>query len=110
MSRATDTFRQSPCFHNCAQAVANKWSHLYPNPSTILDELSMSGSGRAEGGYCGALVAAQMALPQHKDSITAEFEKRVGHVKCREIKTLTKTPCPQCVDIADELVEKFHNA
>lgn len=110
MTRALDTFRVPPCFHNCAQAVANKWSALYPNPETILNDLSLSGSGRAEGGFCGALVAAQLALPDKKEAITAEFQKRVGYTLCREIKMLSKTPCPKCVDIADDLVEEFRNA
>ena len=107
MSKATDTFRTQPWCHNCAQAVANKWASLYPNPSTILDELAMSGSGRAEGGYCGALIAAQKALPAHREDITAEFERLVGGLTCKDIKMRAKTPCPTCVDIADQLIEKF---
>jgi len=107
--KATDTFRTQPWCHNCAQAVANKWSSLYPNPDGILSELALSGSGRAEGGLCGALYAAQKALPQHRDELTAEFEKRVGGLVCREIKSKAKTPCPMCVDIADGLIEEFLN-
>lgn len=105
--KATDTFRTPPLCHNCAQAVAYKWSQLYPSPSTIIDELAMSGSGRAEGGLCGALLAAQKAVPQHATEIAAEFEKRVGGKICREIKAIAKTPCPVCVDIADQLVEEY---
>jgi len=105
--KAIDTFRTQPWCHNCAQAVANKWCNLYPTPSTILEELSMSGSGRAEGGVCGALYAAQKALPQQAKEITAEFEKRVGGITCRDIKMQAKTPCPRCVDIADTIIEEF---
>ncbi|MCQ2228464.1 MAG: C-GCAxxG-C-C family protein [Bacteroidales bacterium] len=105
--KATDTFRTQPWCHNCAQAVANKWCNLYPSPSTILDELALSGSGRAEGGLCGALVAAQKALPQHAEEITKAFEEKVGGLLCRDIKLMAKTPCPECVNTADILIEEF---
>lgn len=107
--KATDTFRAQPWCHNCAQAVANKWCNLYPNPNDIVGKLALSGSGRADGGLCGALFAAQKALPQHSDAITVEFEKRVGYVLCRDIKTKAKISCPTCVDIADQLIEEFLN-
>lgn len=107
MTKATDTFRKQPWCHNCAQAVANKWCQLYSNPQTILTDLSMAAGGKAEGGICGALFAAQKALPQYADELTDEFRERVGATTCAEIKRIAKTPCPACVDIADNLVDEF---
>lgn len=107
MNKATDTFRKQPWCHNCAQAVAYKWKNIYKSPDTIMDDLAFSGSGRAEGGLCGALVAAIKALPDHEEELTQEFAKRVGATKCMEIKMQAKTPCPKCVDMADDLIDEY---
>ncbi len=107
MGKATDTFRKLPWCHNCAQAVANNWRHLYDNPDTILDELAMKGTGRAEGGICGALYAAQKALPQFEKEITDKFCEIAGDTTCMAIKQKAKTSCPVCVETADILIEEF---
>lgn len=107
MSKAIDTFRTSPWVHNCAQAVAFKWAKLYASPDTIVANLAGSAAGRAEGGICGALYAATLALPQHKDDIINDFRQQVGYTTCRDIKLYSHTPCPNCVDLADQLVEKY---
>ncbi|MCQ2594231.1 MAG: hypothetical protein MJ196_03115 [Treponemataceae bacterium] len=104
--KATDTFRTPPYAHNCAQAVANKYQSLYKSDD-IVNEYAPYVGGRAPGGLCGALFAAQQALPQHAAQIEEEFVKACGAATCMQIKMQTGTPCAACVNAADQLVEKY---
>ena len=103
---AIDTFRAAPFRHNCAQAVANQWRHLYSS-SDIVADYQPYVAGGAPGGLCGALYAATQAVPEHAEEIAGEFEAQAGSCKCREIKTITKFPCQQCVILADKRVGKY---
>lgn len=104
--KATDTFRNPEYGHNCAQAVANKYQALYSDKEIVKSYAPYVG-GRAPGGLCGALFAAKEAVPQHAQEIEADFVKDCGASTCRQIKAEAKTPCQVCVDIADQLVEKY---
>ena len=104
--KATDTFRNPAFGHNCAQAVANKYKELYKSDD-IVKEYAPYVGGRAPGGLCGALFAAKEACPEHAAEIEADFVAACGAATCREIKTVTGTPCPFCVDTGDKLVEKY---
>ncbi|MDO4506162.1 MAG: C-GCAxxG-C-C family protein [Spirochaetales bacterium] len=106
--KATDTFRNPQPGHNCAQAVANKYSELYSDHN-IVETYAPYVGGRAPGGLCGALFAAKEALPDHAREIEEEFTKICGATTCRQIKTENKTSCHMCVDTADQLVEKYRN-
>lgn len=107
--KATDTFRNPQYGHNCAQAVANKWKDLYSD-SNIVENYAPYVGGRAPGGLCGALFAAMEACPSKAEEIKAEFIALAGNATCREIKMENKTPCQTCVQIADDLVEKYKNS
>lgn len=107
--KASSTFHHPDFKHNCAQAVANKWRHLYSTPDTIVPLMQANGGGRAADGLCGALYAAIEACPQHADEIKRLFEERAGALTCKAIKGEAKTPCPTCVDIADEILEQINN-
>lgn len=104
--KATDTFHHPDFKHNCAQAVAYRWKELFPD-SSVVEKYLEFGGGRAPEGKCGALFAAMNACPACSQKIEQEFSQQVGAVTCRDIKTIAKTPCPRCVDVADMLVEKY---
>jgi len=104
--KATDTFHHPDFNHNCAQAVAYHWKELYPDTS-VVEKYVEYGGGRAPQGKCGALFAAMNASPDHAQEIEQEFFQQVGATTCREIKTVSKTPCLRCVEVADLLVEKY---
>ena len=103
---AIDTFHNPKFNHNCAQAVAQAWIEKFDDKE-IVDRLAQYGGGRAPEGLCGALYAAQLVIPQKAEAIAELFKKSVGAVTCKEIKTVCKTPCNQCVAFADELVKQF---
>ena len=107
--KCTDTFRTPPYRHNCAQAVAYKYAKLYGlEPDEALERFAGCAAGRAPGGLCGALHAAQCALPDKAGLIEDEFKKATnGHVTCTDIKTKSGTPCPVCVMTIDCILEKL---
>lgn len=104
--KAIDTFRKSPWRHNCAQAIANRWSQLYADADIVASYAPYVG-GKAPQGYCGALYAAIQASPAHATDIQREFEKATGGMLCSEIKGKRHTPCEMCVAMADMLLEKY---
>lgn len=106
MTKATDTFRTSPYLHNCAQAVAFKYRDaLGADEKQVLARFANCGSGRAEGGVCGALYAALAVRPDAADEVTRRFkEKTQGYTTCLEIKRLSGVPCPVCVQAADDIL------
>ncbi|MCF0212144.1 MAG: redox-active protein [Bacteroidales bacterium] len=103
--KATDTFHHPDYGHNCAQAVAYRWREKYDDPN-IVEQMALCGGGRAPEGICGALYAAMQACPAQADSIKEKFAQQCGATTCRMLKTVCRTPCTQCVDVADSLVEQ----
>ena len=95
---------------NCAQSVALAWRDKRDPSSTHAEALASAGTGRAPGGLCGALHAAlELTDDVHSDSLTALFkEKTGGYTTCRDIRSNRALPCPQCVELGAELLEKFH--
>lgn len=92
---------------NCAQAVLKAFQEVENiSDKTILDN-QKNGGGRAEGGICGALVAANQIVPEKSKEVTELFNKEAGFPTCREIKTISKFPCRECVGVAAEIVEKL---
>lgn len=55
-------------------------------------------------GLCGALYSAVKLCPGAADKIRAEFSEATGSQFCREIKTVYRTPCEKCVEVAAKLV------
>ena len=104
--------KSSPHFHtppeklNCAQAVLKGFQQEFSIADQEIEDYRAWGGGRAEGGMCGALFAAERLLRQAgKASVAAEFAGLAGDTGCVNIKK-GKFPCVDCVRVADELVEK----
>lgn len=102
----TDTFRTPPYRHNCAQAVAYKYASLLGiTPEEALDRFAACAAGRAPGGLCGALYAAQQIVPSQAGHVQERFAQVTGgHLTCADIKGLSGTPCPVCVDTIDKIL------
>lgn len=107
--RAIETFRTLPYLHNCAQAIANRWHHLFSEGDAIVGIYAPYKGGLAPGGLCGALYAAMQARPDKKEEIISIFKEKVGATHCKEIKTLTKTSCHTCVNVADTIIESYES-
>ena len=101
--KASETFHHPDYKHNCAQAIAYKFKHLYADADAV-DHMKACGGGRAEGGICGALHAAILALPSQKEQITEKFREQNGNITCRELKQGGKVPCIQCIDSAERII------
>ena len=92
---------------NCAQAVMKGFQKEFNISDTEIEEYRALGGGRAEGGMCGALFAADRLLRQiGKESVIEEFRQKTGSILCSDIKQKQFT-CAEYVRIADELVEKI---
>ncbi|MBQ3634802.1 MAG: hypothetical protein II951_04205 [Bacteroidales bacterium] len=107
--KATDTFRHPAYRHNCAQALAFKYhADLGLSPEQALEKFADLAAGRAPGGLCGALFAAQQILPSKADEVTKAFaDKTDGYLTCKALKGEGRVPCPLCVDLADSVVERL---
>lgn len=94
---------------NCAQAVAAAWTLAYGSAVVDPAALSSCGRGKAPEGLCGALYAACLCEPDHKDMIRASFSEHTGgHVSCRAIRENRAADCVSCVGIAAGLLEELH--
>ncbi len=89
--------------YNCCQAILK----TYQEGSTVSDadilESKKNGGGRAPENLCGALYALHLLVPSEAEKHTAEFEKRVGSTKCREIRGEKLLPCRECVGVASDI-------
>lgn len=91
---------------NCAQVVLKGFQKELKIDDQEIEEYRAWGGGRAEGGMCGALYAAERLLQQSgKESVIEEFKFHAGGTLCSEIKEKNFT-CAEYVRIADDLVEK----
>ncbi len=90
---------------NCAQAVLRAHADRFGISEETIGEHSRDGGGRAEGGLCGALVAAKLLLPDKKDIIAERFSEMAGSSLCRDIRKEKRMTCRQCVEAASSLVE-----
>ena len=72
---------------------------------------TVAGGGRAEGGVCGALYAAQILLGEGEkcDKVTDAFQQAVGSTQCSDIKR-TECGCRNYVAIAAELTQPYIDA
>ena len=99
-------FHVQPENLNCAQAVLKGFQKEFNISDQEIEEYRVWGGGRAEGGVCGALFAAERLLCQiGKDSVMEEFQRKADGVLCADIKEKQFT-CAEYVRMADELVEK----
>jgi len=91
---------------NCAQAVLKGFQNEFNITDQEIKEYRAWGGGRAEGGVCGAIFAAERLFHQAgKESIAEEFRQITGSILCSEIKE-KKFTCLELVRMADELIEK----
>jgi len=94
---------------NCAQAVAHAFKDRISLPEEELKSYEKFGGGRAPEGYCGAIYAAQRLLEASGSEKAAElrvfFQNIAGSFKCREIRSMKKITCLECVEKAAEAVE-----
>lgn len=90
---------------NCAQAVLRAYSDRFAISDETIGAHSRDGGGRAEGGVCGALVAATLLVPEKVDIITEKFTEMAGSPLCRDIRKGKKLTCRQCVEAASSLVD-----
>ena len=97
--------------HNCAQAVIAAFMDTFPINEETLAEFASCGGGKAPGGECGALYAAQYILekfkPEYVDKCKDLFLQAAGSTKCKEIRSLKKIPCVGCVEKAAEILEEI---
>jgi len=99
-------FHALPDNLNCAQAVLKGFQKEFNISNEEIEEYRAWGGGRAKGGMCGALYAAERLLRQiGKESVVEEFNNRAGGVLCDDIKEKQFT-CAEYVRMADELVER----
>jgi len=92
---------------NCAQAILKGFQAEFDIDDAEVAEYRAWGGGRAEGGVCGALFAAERLLREvGKDSVVKEFEQRTGSLLCTTIKQEKRHTCAECVRIADDLVAR----
>lgn len=98
-------FHREPEKLNCAQSILKGFQKEFSVSDAEVEEFRAWGGGRAEGGVCGALFAADTLLKRNGlPSISGDFAKRVGYTTCKEIKGNKACSCPDCVRIADELL------
>ena len=101
---ATEFFR-GPERYNCAQAVVKAFQQECAIPEQVIHDYAQKGSGRAEGGLCGALYAARAVLtdPAEIAALEQRFVERAGAKQCREIRRLNKLSFRESVEAAEEI-------
>lgn len=105
-TKSTAYFRTPPYNLTCAQAILKGFQNELEVSDQEIDAALEYRGGRAPGGLCGALYAANSLLAKKGiQPIDAEFIAKAGSSKCIEIKTVYRFPCPLCVELADQLVE-----
>ncbi len=101
--------RTGPKKMNCCESIAHAFKDTIALSEEELQACSGFGGGRAPEGYCGAVYAAKRLLEKSDSQKAAEFpeafKKIAGSAKCREIKSLKKISCLECVEKAAKAVE-----
>ncbi len=93
--------------YNCAQAVFKTFQKEFNIEENIILEAKKNGGGRAEGGICGALYAAQKIIPKQEfiEVINSDFMNEGGSLYCRDIRKCKKLSCRECVKLAAKCVQ-----
>lgn len=105
--RAIHFFHTAPNNYNCAQSIIKTYQNIINiNDEEIESQYRCKGGGRAEGGFCGAVLSAYHILGKDKgDVIKSTIEERLGGCTCRKLKGELKIPCKQIVEMVDDLIE-----
>ena len=89
--------------YSCAQSILKAFEGYCEaiDDETIAAFKNFSG-GRAEGGLCGALFAAEQLVDDAESIqlLRQRFLDAAGSVTCREIRKLKRCSCEQCVELA----------
>ena len=106
VKKAAQHFR-GPEKYGCAQAILKAFEEYCDaiNDETIA-AFKNFGGGRAEGGLCGALFAAEQLVGDAESIqlLRQRFLDAVGSVVCWEIRKLKRCSCEQCVELAAEIL------
>lgn len=98
-------FHVAPWGYNCAQSVLKAYVGQGGISEEDVERAKAWGGGRAEGGLCGALYAANIVAERlGKASLTEGFRDKIGHTRCADIKSKKRVSCVECIRIADELL------
>ena len=102
---ATAHFR-GPERLNCAQAILRAFANVADVDAECVQRFSQFGSGHAPGGECGALFAAKTLLEDEaaQQRVEAAFVSAAGSAACRQIRSLGRLTCRQCVATASDRV------
>ena len=96
--------------YNCAQAVAAAFAERAGLAQEKPEKYQHCGGGKAPGGMCGALYAAEDILrrvaPESLGSCRTKFIAATGNVACREIRRLRKATCLECVKLVAAILEE----
>lgn len=107
-SKSEAFFHAQPNNWNCAQSIQKGLQEVTGMTDEEIEaQYRSKGGGRAEGGLCGALYAANCILEaKGLKPVTQEFEAYAGATTCRALKGELKFPCIQCVRLAENLAEQ----
>ena len=92
---------------NCAQAVIRAHADQFSVTEDNIREHSKDGGGRAEGGMCGALVAAINLVPEKREQLIELFSDSAGSHLCRDIRKDKKVSCRECVEKASVIIDSL---
>lgn len=95
--------------NNCVVSILKAFRDEFALSDQDIENHKNQSGGRAEGGLCGALYAAKTLLGDEdkKESLEKQFSLITGSPKCREIKSLKKTSCKECVGIAAKILKNI---
>ncbi|WP_419787999.1 C-GCAxxG-C-C family (seleno)protein [Pseudodesulfovibrio sp.] len=94
--------------YNCAQAVLKAYQVESGLSEADLKAASNAGNGKAPGGRCGALQAAMILLDTQEvvENVRQEFASAAGSTKCKEVRSINRLKCRECVALAAGLIER----
>ncbi len=85
--------------YNCGQAVLKAFQASHDVSDEEIKKHKAFGGGKAPGGVCGALYAAETLLPdpQKKEEMRRRFVEKAGSYRCKEIRKMKLVSCKECV-------------
>ena len=91
--------------YNCAQAIIKTFCPDYSEEE--IAKYNKMGGGKAEGGLCGAVYAANKLLSNTGKSseLESKLVELAGSTKCREILKLKKLSCKDCLRLVAGFLE-----
>ena len=95
--------------YNCAQAVFRAFRDKYNLTDDFIELQKKQGSGRADGGLCGALYAVHLLIRDNNKIEAADkiFIEKAGSAICKEIRNLKLLKCHGCVDLAADILNQL---